>query len=76
MAPNEANTIWILGDPFIRKFYTVFDIENARIGLGSLKKPYKAVSNYFPIAVISGIIGIFIIANYKKTQEPEGYNRL
>ena len=31
--------MWILGDPFIGRFYSVFDVENARIGLARSINP-------------------------------------
>ena len=30
---NEANSFWLLGDSFLRAFYTIYDGENKRIGV-------------------------------------------
>jgi hypothetical protein len=41
---NDANSnpIWILGDFFMRRFYSVFDMQNNRIGL-ALSTSYSVV---------------------------------
>ncbi|CAF1071963.1 unnamed protein product [Adineta steineri] len=43
---NDANgkPIWILGDYFMRRFYSVFDMQNNRIGL-ALSTSYSSVQN-------------------------------
>ncbi len=50
---NDANSnpIWVLGDFFMRRFYSVFDMQNNRIGL-ALSTSYSVVqtppSTLFP----------------------------
>jgi hypothetical protein len=38
----NSNPIWILGDFFMRRFYSVFDMQNNRIGL-ALSTSYSVV---------------------------------
>jgi len=35
--------IWILGDPFLRKYYTVWDAESNRVGFALAKHPSNAI---------------------------------
>ncbi len=41
---SDGQPIWILGDFFMRHFYSVFDMQNNRIGL-ALSTSYSAVQN-------------------------------
>ncbi|CAG9310015.1 unnamed protein product [Blepharisma stoltei] len=37
-SPSPINNIWVLGDVFIRKYYTIFDAENSQIAFSSVIK--------------------------------------
>merc|ERR1712046_284111 len=39
---NAGVPIWILGDPFLRKYYTVWDAEKNRVGFALAKQPGDA----------------------------------
>jgi len=41
---NAGAPIWILGDPFLRKYYTVWDAESNRVGFATAKQPDDAAS--------------------------------
>jgi len=41
---SNLKPIWILGDYFMRRFYSVFDMQNNRIGL-ALSTSYSSLQN-------------------------------
>ncbi|CAH1401919.1 unnamed protein product [Nezara viridula] len=43
MGMNLPNNTWILGHTFIKNFYTVFDMDESRIGFGKLKNEQKLI---------------------------------
>jgi len=40
---NAGAPIWILGDPFLRKYYTVWDADQNRVGFATAKAPAEQV---------------------------------
>lgn len=45
--PAADNGVWIIGDTFLRKFYTVYDFEKKRVGFAKAKKYLKPKYHFF-----------------------------
>ena len=56
---------WILGDVFMRQFYTIFDLEQKQIGIAKLPK-FQTSENkfYFDVFFVMGGMAIAIVAGF------------
>ena len=61
------SNLWILGDPFLRTFYSVYDYENSRVGLAAAYPsagtivPGSVMSRGFSVSSLSCLFAIIVV---------------
>ena len=44
---QETSKIWLMGDPFLRAYYSIYDLDKKRIGLVGRAKTTKSEDDSF-----------------------------
>lgn len=45
---SSTSQLWLMGDPFLRAYYSIYDMENKRIGLVGVARTTKEGYNFAP----------------------------
>ncbi|OMJ72102.1 hypothetical protein SteCoe_29529 [Stentor coeruleus] len=72
---SNSMSMWILGDVFLRRYYTVFDVENFQIGITRSVNKDKIIESkslgmkallYFCVGTLTALVVYLVVVGYKR----------